>query len=344
MRPLTRRIAAAVNRTDAHNGMPFTSRVAMTPRVDERWFSWTHYGVMAPGLPEPHRWFGVMAILGTTGARCFDDDARIRTTPRDTAYVVSGTATAGSGAARSWSMAQECDLRPDGTRLAFGDDELVLEGLPPRVRVSRAGAGADRVALELEVTDKVAVFSRIPGVYDHWSLLARYAGTVGEQAVSGLCTYEYARGAGPSSLARGRIPAVLKAPIRSFTYQVLNVDEESQLLLTAAGPRPGLHVHEGAWERGLHDHGAMHRHVTLTVVSARSEPLRTPDGRTMVLAARWRWAVRDDAGREVAALECTARDDWTYGLGAGYVGSFTYAGAFHGRPLEGTGYVEAIEV
>lgn len=88
----------------------------------------------------------------------------------------------------------------------------------------------------------------------------------------------------------------------------------------------------------------MHRDVTLTVVSARSEPLRTPDGRTMVLAARWRWAVHDDAGREVAALECTARDDWTYGLGAGYVGSFTYAGAFDGRPLEGTGYVEAIEV
>lgn len=342
MRPLLRRLVAAVNRTDGVNGVPFASPVAMTPRTRERWTSWVHYGVMAPGLPEPHRWFGVMSILGTTGARCFDNDPWIRTTPRDTAYVVSGTATAGEDAFRAYSMAQECELREDGGLLRFGAGDLVLEGRVPRVAVRRGGPAP--VALELEVTDKVAYFSRIPGVYDHWSLLARYRGTVAGEPVAGLCTYEYARGAGPYSVARSVLPAWAKAPIAIFTYQVLNLGQERQLLLTVAGPGHGTHVHEGAWERGLDDHGAMHRDVTFTVTAHRPEPLTTPDGRTMPMPATWSWTVRDATGAHVGALDCRAGDDWTYGLGAGYVGSFTATGSFRGRPVDTRGYVEYVDV
>jgi len=54
--------------------------------------SWVHYGVMIPDLPEPHRTFGIMAIVGTPGLAIFSNDQAIRTTPRDTAYVVSATA------------------------------------------------------------------------------------------------------------------------------------------------------------------------------------------------------------------------------------------------------------
>lgn len=342
MRPLTRRLAAAINRTDGVNGVPFASRVAMTPRTRERWTSWVHYGVMAPGLPEPHRWFGVMAILGTPGARCFDNDPWIRTTPRDTAYVVAGTATTGEAAFRTYAMAGECELREDGTLLRFGAGDLVLEGAAPHVTVRRGGP--QPVELELDVTDKVAYFSRVPGVYDHWSLLARYRGTVAGAPVAGLCTYEYARGAGPYSVARGVVPAWAKAPIAAFTYQVLDLGEERQLLLTVAGPRWGAHLHEGAWERGLHDHGAMHRDVTLTVTAHRPEPLTTPDGRRMRMPAAWTWTVRDAAGARIGTLDCRAGDDWVYGLGAGYVGSFTAAGDVHGRRVDTRGYVEWVDV
>ncbi len=199
MRPLARRLSAALNRTDARNGVPLRDAPAFTPRVGERRSSWVHYGVMVPGLPEPHRRFGVMAILGTTGVAAFDNDPWIRTTPRDTAYVVSGTATDGGFAA--YSMAGDCALAPDGTRLAFGEEDLVLEGLPPHVRVRRPGAVP--VDLELEVTDHVSWFSRIPGLYDHLSLLARVRGSIGDVAVDTLGTWEYARGAGPHSVAAG---------------------------------------------------------------------------------------------------------------------------------------------
>ncbi len=291
MGPLARRLAATINRTDAVNGVPFASPVAMTPRVSERRYSWVHYGVMAPGLPEPHRQFGVMAILGTSGARCFDNDHAITTTPRDTAYVVSGTAA--ENEFRTYSMRGDCDLAEDGSRLAFGGEELVFEGRVPSVRVRRAGAAP--VDLELAVTDKVAYFSRVPGVYDHWSLLASFRGTIGSDAVEGLCTYEYARGMGPYSLARRVVPEAVKTPIAAFTYQVLNLSEREQLLLTVAGPSWNRPLHEGAWERSLDDYGGMHRDVRFTVETHRDEPLRTPDGRSMRMPATWSWTVEDDA-------------------------------------------------
>ncbi len=325
MHPLARLAARTINRTDAVNGVPFASPVAMTPRVEERWSSWTHYGVMVPGLPEPHRWFGVMAILGTSGAACFDDDSRIVDTPRDTAYLVAGTAR--DGGASSFSMARECELGP--SHLRFGD-ELRIDGSVPRVRVRRG-----EVDLRLEVSDKVAYFSRIPGVYDHWSLLASYEGTVGELPVAGLCTYEYARGAGPYTFARKPVPRWLRAPIRSFTYQVLNLSGTEQLLLTAAGPARGKHVHEGAWERSLSSYGGMHREVTYAVQD--DAPLGG-----MPLPAAWTWSVRDK-GVELAALRCVASGDWIAGLGSGYVGSFRYEGTYRGREVGGLGYVEAIE-
>lgn len=335
MHPLTRRLARTINRTDGVNGVPFTAPVAMTPRVREKWASWVHYGVMAPGLPDPHRWFGVMAILGTSGAACFDDDARMVSTPRDTAYLVAGTAV--DGAATSYSMARDCAFAEDGSSLRFGSD-LTFDGAPPHVRVERGD-----VSLALEVTDKVAYFSRLPGVYDHFSLLASYTGTIAGEAVSGLCTWEYARGAGPYTVARKPVPAFLRAPLKSFTYQVLNLDEETQLLLTTAGPARGRSVHEGAWERGLSWHGGMHRDVTYVVERDRAELLITPDGRSMTLPAAWTWTVRD-RGVELASLRGVASDDWVYGLGAGYVGSFAYEGTYRGRAVGGLAYVEAVEV
>ncbi len=116
--------------------------------------------------------------------------------------------------------------------------------------------------------------------------------------------------------------------------------EEDQLLLTVAGPRFGTHVHEGAWERGLRDPGTMLRDVTLDVAEERPEPLVTPDGRTMRMPQRWSWTVRDDAGARRTTLACRALGDWTYGLGAGWVGSFAWEGEHRGRAVAGTGYVE----
>jgi hypothetical protein len=334
-----------LNQAAGLNGHPFPAHIPMRPLVGDRWFSWVHYGVMVPGLPEPHRFFTVMSILGTTGAACFDNDQAIGTTPRDTAYVISTTSATPEGAFRSYSIASECELRDDGSHLRFGED-LLIEGSYPYYRLRRA-LGQVTVELELELTDKVAYFVRFPRVYDHWSLLARCRGAIhdarGTVEVDRLCTFEYARGAGLYSLATARAPRTVKLPVRYFTYQVLNVDRSSQLLLTEVGRRDAV-AFRGAYERGLDEYGAMRPRATMTVTDRRGRPAVTPDGREMLLPARWTWTVAAKGDHTTPiALDCVATDDWIYGLGAGYVGSFEYSGSYRGQRIEGTGYIEYID-
>jgi hypothetical protein len=94
------------------------------------------------------------------------------------------------------------------------------------------------VELEIDATDKVAHFANVPGLYRHWSLLARYRGHIDyrhhRDEVEGLCTFEYATGVGVHSVKSN---TRLKLPAKFFTYQVLNLDDMTQaLFVQSSGP------------------------------------------------------------------------------------------------------------
>ena len=91
---------------------------------------------MVPDLPDPHRSFGVMSIVGTPGVTLFANDQAITTTPRDTVYTVSATAAMTSQQFFVQSMAEDCDFRGDGGHLRFGS-ELVMSGMYPNYSVQR---------------------------------------------------------------------------------------------------------------------------------------------------------------------------------------------------------------
>lgn len=68
-------------------------------------------------------------------------------------------------------------------------------------------------------------------------------------------------------------------------------------------------------------------------------PLATPHGRAMPMPLSFDWTVGD-----LLELRGSAAGDWHYGLGAGFVGTFDYAGTFDGRAIDGVGYVEYIDL
>lgn len=137
-----------------------------------------------------------MSILGTPGVRIFANDHAITTTPADTAYTVSATASMDSGQFLVHRIARDCEFRPDGSHLRFGT-ELVIDGVYPHFMVRRSHPNVV-VELEIDATDKVAHFANVPGLYRHWSLLARYRGHIDyrhhRDEVEGLCTFEYSSG------------------------------------------------------------------------------------------------------------------------------------------------------
>jgi hypothetical protein len=294
-----------------------------------------HYGLMMPNLPAPYRFLNVIVVAGQPKAKLFRNPQLIRTTARDTANVLVGTSTGTPDHFQGYSIAQDCDLRPDGSCLRFGQD-LILEGSYPHYSARREGHDFN-FDLKLKATDKIAHFAKlIGGAYDHWSLLCEYEGTIehdgSKTPIAGLCTWEYARAFN------------VNLPLRFFTYQILNIDATTQVLLVEVRGPFGLLVQQRVYVRSLDDHGSIYsRGFDLTVHEYQPQRVTTPAGRSLRLPKAFSWRVDDDQGHELIAIEGVANGDFQYGMAGGYAGSYEYRGHFKRRDVAGTGYIEWID-
>lgn len=320
-----------VNRTGGRNGRPFDlAAPTHTPRG--RW-GVAHFGVMVPGLPAPFHSLDAIVVLGTSRAPIFDNRPLVRTTRTDSAWWLLGSA-ATRDSFRCYSITDGCDLAPDGSRLRLGGNAtLTRSGESVTLQARHADV---MVSLDLRLTAAVSHFAHFPGIYDHWSVLCEYDGTFAADRdtfdQSGLCTYEYARA----------VDAPL--PLRFFTYQVINVDADTQVLMVEVlGPR-GLPVQRTVYLRDRSGAASVHtRGYRHTVHEQEPEPMTTPAGVRMTMPRRFTWQVDDETAKPLITINGTANNDWAYGLAAGYAGSYTYTGTFRGAPVTGTGYIEWID-
>ncbi|BBX46014.1 hypothetical protein GCM10009641_62560 [Mycobacterium cookii] len=331
-------LAKRLNRNGRRIGRPFDPSTQLTPPHGLR-SSWVHYGVMVPDLPEPHRTFGVMSIIGTPGIAIFSNDHAIVTSASDTAYLVSATAAMRGEGLHTYSIARDCEILPDGSLVRLGDD-LTIEGSYPDFRLQRFHRDVV-VDLDIQATDKVTYFVDLPGgLYTHWSLLCRYNGAVGGLLVAGLCTLEYASGVGLHSIP---IPGTPNLPVPFFTYHVLNIDERTQVLTSKVLGAGGIELISATWVRGLDDYGSELLDTRFDVEEYEPAPRSTPSGRDMRLPATLTWSAYL-RGSEVISITGRCHGDWVYGLGAGFVGSYHYTGSFRGKAIEGIAYIEYIDL
>jgi len=332
----------AFDGADARMGRPFTEPGMLVPHTRSRRFGWTHYGLMIPDLPEPHRYFTVMSLIGGTGSLAFDNDHALVAAPRRNATVVVGTAATHPRHFGNYEIGADGRFSHDGSEIRFGR-ELAITGGYPKYRVE-AEIGDCAVELDVENTDKVSWFFHSP-VYKHLGLLSRYRGHItlagNRQEVEGLCSFEY--GACPSThlLRDAPLPTALKAPLDYFVYHIINLDDSNQVLLSqySIGGRPLMTF---AMHRGLDSYTTAYYDTTFEVVEYAPEPTPTPAGPDMRLPSRTRFTVRDK-GRVQLVVETDMDTPFTYGLGSGFVSGFAYAGEWKGTALTGRGYVEYID-
>lgn len=335
-----------LNRSHQLNGSAFPPDSQTLPPAG-RQRSWVHYGVMVPDMPGAHRFFNVLSIVGTPGATVFDNDYLIKTTPRDTAYLLSATASLGGDEFRGYSIKDECHFSEDGTYLAFGKD-LEISGQYPKWHLLRRFAGGSEIELHLDATPAVSYFAHVPALYQHWSVLCNFQGEIREGGVStpvsGLCTFEYAKGSGAYSLASSLVPESRKIPIRFFTYQIINIDAETQLLLTQVLGPYDFSIQRTLYVRSVSGATAVYTNdVHMEVTEYMESPLQTPDGHSMKVPKQLSWYASDDDGNPVLQLDCRVDTPFTYGLGAGYVSAYSYQGSFQGKAISGRGYMEYID-
>lgn len=333
-----------LDRAPARQGRPFDEPGLIRPNIGNRLFNVSHYGVMIPDLPEPFRFFSLMAIIGSAGNRLIDTDHMLVDRPARNATQVSGTAAAGTDQFAAYSIDRDCDIRPDGSLIRLGQDVCLSGSYPDiRLQVTRAGFELD---IALQCHDNVTWFAHTP-VYKHLGLMADYQGHILYQgqrhAIAGICTYEYFTMAGPYGFIRGPLPPGRKVPMDFFTYQIVAIDSDTQLMLAKVGAS-GVTALEAAFVRRRGTASQTYAEATRFEVSRyEDEPRMTPDGRRMRLPQSFTWTVLD--GNEVIALIHGQVDTpFIYGLASGYVGGYHYEGQFRGRSVSGRGYIEYVHV
>lgn len=321
-----------ISRAYALRGTPFDPATAFHPPLGR--YSTVHYGLMLPNLPAPLNFLDVITVIGQPKIKLYRNDHLIETTAVDTANLLIGTGVQFPGQFRGYQVARDLELGPDSALVRFGDD-FRLEGTYPDFTVTYRNPEFD-LDLRVRATDKVSHFVKLlGGLFDHWSLLCQYEGTVTYRGdtteISGLNTLEYARG------------ARVVLPFKFFTYQIINIDETTQILMVEVLGPFDLPLQRSVYLRSLSDHGSTYENNFRFGVD-RLEPSarRTPNGLSMHLASDFHWSVDDEHGNQLIEIHGTTNDDYVYGMAGGYVGSYQYTGRFRGEPVTGTGYVEYI--
>lgn len=316
----------------ALRGTPFDPDTAFHPPQGR--YRTAHYGLMFPNLPAPLNFLDVITVIGQPRITLWRNDHLVETTDADTAALLIGTGVEFPGQFRGYQVARDLELAADSSLLRFGDD-LRFEGSYPEFTVTYRNPAFD-LDLRVHASDKVSHFAKFRGgLYDHWSLLCSYEGTVtwnGETVeLSGLNTLEYARG------------VAVPLPFTFFTYQIINIDDTTQVLMVEVLGPLGVPVQRAVYLRSLTDHGGTYENnFAFEVQRLEAISRRTPNGLSMRLATDFSWRVDDDHGDELIEIHGVTNNDYVYGMAGGYAGSYRYTGRFRGEPITGTGYIEYI--
>lgn len=314
------------------SGKPYDASVPFHPPRGR--YAAVHYGLMFPGLPAPLNFLDIITVVGQPRMKLWANPHLVTTTPRDTANVLVGSGVTFENQFRGYSIAKDVEIADDSSLIRFGDD-LEITGNHPDFTVAYNNPEF-KINLQVRATDKNAFFVNLRGgLYDHWSMLCEHTGTISHAGttyeINGLNTLEYARGVD------------LALPMQFFTYQIINIDERTQVLMAEGLGPAGLPLYQAVHLRSLDDHGAMYEDgFAFEVFETEDQPRTTPNGITVKLGTRFAWSVNDRDGNQLISIEGATNDDYVYGMAGGYAGSYKYTGRFRGEDVGGTGYIEYI--
>ncbi|MDQ8934505.1 DUF6670 family protein [Acinetobacter rudis] len=328
----------------AHSTQPFQQHNIILPRLNEKYYSWTQYSIFFPDLDEPFRYLNIVILLGTPGALAFDSDNEEHQSPREQASVFSSTANIAQPLLKAYVIPEETHIQNDGHLLQFGK-EITISGALPHIEVYGEYEEL-KFHFFLHISDQVSWYIKTP-VYDHFSLLSQYHGRIEYQKQcieqKGLCSYEYARAVGIHSLIQTRISDQYKIPIDFFTHHIINIDDQTQIVLIQANliNTPAMIC---MYVRRLHQDNEVYQHVNFKVIAHHLDDYSSPKGEKMRLPKNFSWQAFDQNGNEFFEIFATADAPFHFGRGRGYVNSFQYNGHFNQQPILGRGYMEYINV
>lgn len=320
-------------------------KLIFKPFTDSKVYGTTHYGIMISDLPAPFNFLACASILGNPGFRTFDLNFACKDTPHNMVTISHGTNVTSNNGFYVYTRKQGFNSQPDGSLLQFGD-HVEISGTYPNFALKSHDQDC-KIDLQLTATGEITWFAR-SFAYDHLSLLTRYTGTIEYQGeihqVSGLCTYEHARGVALQKFNKNPIPFEYKVPWDFFTYQVLNLDKDTQLVMTHCRALNDSLLTAGYIRKANQASYGIKDYVHFEVLELEPEPFVDGDGIHMLVPKRFRWIFKDQEQGIDLEINATVDCKWLFGLGRGYISGYQWHGYSNGQPKQGRGYVEYVDV
>lgn len=314
------------------NQIPQAAKLAYHPQ--RKHYKIIHQGLMIPNLPAPLHYFNFLSIIGQPNVpMLFNKNAVIDNKPLNTATVISSISPTMQGHLHSYDIQKQCHLTHDDYQ--FGQRERLI-GAFPHFTFIREDAEMS-AEIQIKTTPLISHFTKLKlPFFDHWSLLCECSGSVYYQNqqyhFEQLGSFEYARAI--------NLPYL---PLSFFTYQIINLDDNKQMLLAQIRDNFNQIVQSRLYIRDLNTQQTLMFDHNVKFIVHRIYPIvKTPNQQSMYLPREFEWQY-EDAKQKIRVL-AQSRGDYKFGLAAGYVGSFNYQLQYNDQEYFGdAGYCEYID-
>lgn len=293
-----------------------------------------HQGLMIPDLPAPLHYLNFLSIIGQPNAPMLSNPSAIQSTALDTATVLCSSSVHQVGHLKSYSIQQDCFFAQDFFQ--FSDVDSV-QGIFPHFHFKRSDTELS-VDLKIKTLPIISYFTQLRfSMAEHWSMLCQCEGVIQHQqqkyVIQGLGSFEYARSY--------HFPYL---PLAFFTYQIINLSAERQILLAQIRDQFNRVIQSRIYLRDLKNQSNVLLDENVFFKVHRVYPcVTTPNGQTMYLPREFEWCCETKQGMKIW-LRAQSRGDFKFGLAAGYVGSFSYEIKVNDQVETGeSGYIEYID-
>ena len=293
-----------------------------------------HQALTISNLPAPLHYLNFLSMMGQPNSPMLRNNSAIKTTALDTATVLASCSLHMAGQLNRYSISSEC--RFDQQQFNFANKEQLI-GAFPKFQIQRKDSELS-FEIEISTTPLISHFTKLRfGLAEHWSMLCLCQGEIKykEQyySVEQLGAFEYGRSVDFSYL-----------PLAFFTYQIINLADQRQLLLEQIRDAFNRIVQSRIYLRDLKNQQTIMFDQKVRFHVHRVYPaVKTPNGQKMYLPREFEWHYQDGQGHQIH-LSGQSRGDFKFGLAAGYVGSFKYQVKINGYEENGeSGYCEYVD-
>lgn len=298
------------------------------------WYKIIYQGLILADLPAPLHYFNFKALTGQPNIPILRNSLAITSTPLNTVSILTSVSSKMRNQIQSYEKTTECDFQ---YKLFQFGQENKIEGDFPKFRLHRVSKELS-VDLNIETLPLINYLNRFKiGVYEHWSLMCHCQGVIQYEdktyEIEQLGTFEFAK--------LINLPYV---PLYFYVYQVIQLKNAKQLLFIHVKDHLNRIVQSKVHIRCLDSIKtiSIDRSVEFNILRIYPK-IKTPDGQEMYLPREFEWEAKSD-NYQIQLLGIS-RGDYKFGLGAGYVGSFSYQVVINGEPEFGEGgYCEYIDV